>query len=140
MAECLIYIFTNLKPKRFNPKIDYSQQINDVLEKEEEIEENKILHKLLYSVPIFNIIKAFINDEKIVNIKEENGNEFEFYFINFKTYKDYFKYLSKETNDEYKKDFNNFLGNQIKSRKKSEKRNLILRNNNNLRKKRKRSN
>ena len=140
LAECLIYIFTNLKPKRFNPKIDYSQQINDVLEKEEEIEENKILHKLLYSVPIFNIIKAFINDEKIVNIKEENGNEFEFYFINFKTYKDYFKYLSKETNDKYKKDFNNFLGNQIKSRKKSEKRNLILRNNNNLRKKRKRSN
>jgi hypothetical protein len=114
LAECLIFIFTDLKPKRFNPKIDYSQQINDVLEKEEEIEENKILYKLLYSVPILNIIKAFINDEKIVNIKEENGNEFVFYFINFKTYKDYFKYLSKETNDKYKKDFNNFLGNQIK--------------------------
>ena len=140
-TQNLIFIFTNLVPKRFNPKINYSQQIYDVLkkEKEKEKEENRILDKLLNSVQIFNIIKAFINDDKIINIKESNGNEFELYFINFKTYKDYFKYLSKEIKDNYKKDFINLLENKIKPREKSCKRNLILRKNKNLRKKRKRS-
>ena len=138
-TQNLIFIFTNLVPKRFNPKINYSQQIYDVLKKEKEKEENRILDKLLNSVQIFNIIKAFINDEKIINIKESNDNEFELYFINFKTYKDYFKYLSKEIKDNYKKDFINLLENKIKPREKSYKRNLILRKNKNLRKKRKRS-
>jgi hypothetical protein len=93
MNNYLKFIFTNLVPKRFNPEKNYSQQINDVLQKEEkeENEENRKLDKILNSVHILNIVKAFLNDQKIINIKDENGNEIEFYFINFNTYKDCFK-------------------------------------------------
>ena len=141
MNNYLKFIFTNLVPKNSNPEKNYSQQINDVLQKEEkeEKEENRKLNKLLNSVHILNIVKAFLNDQKIINIKDENGNEIEFYFINFNTYKDCFIHLSKDTKDNYKNDFENLLEGKINSREKSEKRNLSLKNNQNLRKKRKRS-
>ena len=62
----------------------------------------------------------------------------------FKKYRNLFlKYLLikkiLKVKDDYKNDFNNFLNNKIQSREKSEKRNLSLKNNQNLRKKRKRS-
>ena len=129
MNNYLKFIFTNLVQKRFNPEKNDSQQINDVLQKEEkeENEENRKLDKLLNSVYILNIVK------------EENGNEIEFYFINFNTYKDCFIHLSKDTKDNYKNDFEDLFEGKINSREKSEKRNLNLKNNQNLRKKRKRS-
>ena len=141
MNYYLKYIFTNLVQKKSNPEKNYSQLINDILQKEEkeEKEENRKLNKLLNSVHILNIVKAFLNDQKKINIKEETGNEIEFYFINFNTYKDCFIHLSKDTKDNYKNDFENLLEGKINSREKSEKRNLSLKNNQNLRKKRKRS-
>ena len=95
MNYYLKYIFTNLVQKKSNPEKNYSQLINDILQKEEkeEKEENRKLNKLLNSVHILNIVKAFLNDQKIINIKDENGNEIEFYFINFNTYKDCFIHL-----------------------------------------------
>ena len=129
----LKYIFSELYPRRNKKGKNYSEQIDKVLKKEEEEEEeNRILALLLDLVDIKSFLRAFINDEKIIKIKDNNGNEFNLYLPNLKTFKDCFGYLPKEIMEDIKKDFINFLDGKIKPRKSSELRNSKLKNNKNL--------
>ena len=85
------------------------------------------MDKLLNYVQIFNIMRAFINDENIIKNKK-NNIEVEFYLINFKTFKDCFNDLNKEKKEAIKNDFINLLAFGIVSRKKSKQRNLKHKN------------
>ena len=129
----LKYIFSRLIPKNNKPDKDYSKRIDEVLkiEKKEEEKENRKLDKLLNYVQIFNIMRAFINDENIIKNKK-NNIEVEFYLINFKTFKDCFNDLNKEEKEAIKNDFIKLLAGDIVSRKKSKQRNLKLKKNKKL--------
>ena len=89
------------------------------------------MDKLLNYVQIFNIMRAFINDENIIKNKK-NNIEVEFYLINFKTFKDCFNDLNKEEKEAIKNDFIKLLAGDIVSRKKSKQRNLKLKKNKKL--------
>ena len=140
----LKFIFSYLMPRRNKKGKNYSNQIDEVLKKEkeeEEVEENRNLAILLDLVDIKSFVRAFINDEKIIKIKDNNGKEFNLYLPNLKTFKDCVGYLPKEIADDIKKDFINLLDGKIIPRKSSELRNSRLKNNKNLTgRKRKRSN
>ena len=121
------YIYSILKPKKQKEGINYNEKINEIitLEKKEEEEEQEEQEKepknikinlLLENATIFDIAKAFINDEKFIKITIE-GKEFKLFLINFKTYKDYFKHLEKELYIDLRKDYIDLLEGRIPSRK-----------------------
>ena len=61
-------------------------------------------------------MKAFIFDEKVITIGDNNGNEFRVYLINFKTYKDYFDHLPKSLFDKFKSHYFDLLSYYIQPR------------------------
>ena len=130
----LKFFFSDLIPKNFKKGKNYSEQINEVLKIEEESEEenNRILAKLLNLVDIKSYLRAYINDENIIEIKDNNGNLFLFCLPNLKTFKYNFSDIQEEIKEDYRKDFIKLLDGEIKSRKSSEKRNSKLKNNNKL--------
>ena len=137
------YIFSNLKPRRNKQDKDYSSKIDELLKKEEEEEdeENRILAQLLNLGNIKYNLRSFVNDEKVVKIKNDNGIISNLYLPNMKTFRDCFDYLPKDIQDAIKKDFINLLDGKIRFRKSSELRNSKLKNNKNLTgRKKKRSN
>ena len=136
--EKLKFIYSNIIPKRKINGKNYSIKIDQILdeEKKEEKEENRILNALLNFKTIKDILRAFVNDEKIIKMKDENGKEYE--FILNKTYSDeIFKDWSEAKREIYKKDFIDLLDGNKKPRKISEIRNSKLKNNKNLGRKRK---
>ena len=128
------YIFSNLKPRRNKQDKDYSSKIDELLKKEEEEEdeENRILSQLLNLGNINYNLRAFVNDERVVKIKYDNGSVSNLYLPNMKTFRDCFDYLPKDIQDAIKKDFIDLLDGKKKSRKSSELRNSKLKNNKNL--------
>ena len=96
--EKLKYIYSKIIPKKYkkdknNKKVkNYEETIDDVLtlEKEGEKENNRKFDLLLNHGIIIIVLNAFESDEKFITIRDNNGNEFRLYLINFKTYKDYF--------------------------------------------------
>ena len=115
----LKFIYSNIKPKKNKEKKNYSEPINLALEKEIEKKDNRKLNLLLNHGIIINLMKAFINDEKFINIKDKNGNEFKLYLINFKTYKDYFRHSPNYY--DFKKNFISLLDKIIQSMEKRDK-------------------
>ena len=100
--EKLKYIYSKIIPKKYkkdkNNKKDknYEEPIDDALtlEKEGEKENNRKFDLLLNHGIIIIVLNAFVSDEKFITIRDNNGNEFRLYLINFKTYKDFFGHLS----------------------------------------------
>ena len=118
-SKNLKFIYSNVRPKKNKENKNYSEPINLALEKELEKKDNRKLNLLLNHGIIINLMKAFINDEKFINITDEYGNEFKLYFINFKTYKDYFRHSSHY--DDFKKNFILLLVKIIQTMEKSDK-------------------
>ena len=64
----LKFIYSNVRPKKNKENKNYSEPINLALEKELEKKDNRKLNLLLNHGIIINLMKAFINDEKFINI------------------------------------------------------------------------
>ena len=131
-TQKLKFIFDDLVPRRNKEGKNYSEPIDEVLKQEEkEDEKNRILTQLLNLVDIKSYLRAYINDENIIKIKDNKGNEFNLYLPNLKTFRDYFD-LPVEIKVDYRMDFVDLLGGKVKGRNSSELRNSKLKNNKNL--------
>ena len=80
---------------------------------------------LLNLVEIRTYLRAYIIDENIIKIKDNNGNEFNLFLPKLKTFRDNFN-LPEEIKVDYRTDFIKLLDGKIKSRKSSELRNSKL--------------
>ena len=123
------YIYSDIQPKKNKEEKDYSEPINEVLALEKILEKEKNNRKfdlLLNHWIIFVILRAFIYNEKIIKITNDNGNEFKVYFINFKTYEDYFDLLPKILYNDLNSDFIDLLDEKIISRESRKKGNVFL--------------
>ena len=123
------YIYSDIQPKKIKEEKDYSEPINEVLALEKILEKEKNNRKfdlLLNHWIIFVILRAFIYNEKIIKITNDNGNEFKVYFINFKTYEDYFDLLPKILYNDLNSDFIDLLDEKIISRESRKKGNVFL--------------
>ena len=146
-------IYINYLPKSLNKQSkedkkfeNYKDQILNIIEKEKEIiekeksknEQIRIIYILFNKKVYFkHILKAFLNDENYITITDENDETVS--LEGFITYKDCFNdELSKEEKEAYRIHLLQIMNGEIKSRKISENRNIKLKNNPNLRKKRKR--
>ena len=131
-TQKLKFIFDDLVPRRNKEGKNYSERIDEVLKQEEkEDEKNRILTQLLNLVDIKNYLRAYINDENIIKIKDNKGNEFNLYLPNLKTFRDNFD-LPEEKKVDYRLDFIDLLDRKVKGRNSSELRNSKLKNNKNL--------
>ena len=75
--------------KKDNSKNKHNLDIlNDAI-KEEEKQGKKKLYILVYKVTFKDILLAFVNDEQVIIIKDENGEEFKINLKGFKTLKDF---------------------------------------------------
>ena len=146
-------IYINYLPKSLNKQSKEDKKfennkdlILNIIEKEKEIiekeksknEQIRIIYKLFNKKVYFkHILKAFLNDENYITITDENGETVS--LEGFITYKDCFNdELSKEEKEAYRIHLLQIMNGEIKSRKISENKNIKLKNNPNLRKKRKR--
>ena len=102
------------------------------IEKQTEKEENRLLNTYLKKIKVGDFLKSFIRDK--IEIKYyENFTQKSIYLKSLKTYSDLYE------NEDNRKDFIKLLNGEIKPRKSSELRNLKLKNNNNLKRKRSRT-
>lgn len=118
----LKFIFDTIETKRKIKGENNSSIIDEILEKEEkeEKEGNRMLNVLLNSVTIYEVMRDYINDQKINKKKDNNGNEFEYRLDT--TYSDLdFPDCSKEKMELRKKKFIDLLEGKIKSRKSKKK-------------------
>ena len=114
-SKNIIYIYSDIRPKKKNKeRINYKEPINEVSKSE------KKLYLLINYGKIHDIAKAFILDEKFIEITYKNGKKFKLYLINFKTYKDYFKNLEPNLFDFLRNDYINLLNGGIPSRERGE--------------------
>lgn len=118
----LKFIFDTIETKRKIKDENNSSIIDEILKKEgkEEKEGNRMLNVLLNSITIYEVMRDYINDQKINKKKDNNGNEFEYRLD--KTYSDLdFPDCSKEKMELRKKKFIDLLEGKIKSRKSKKK-------------------
>ena len=119
-------IYCNSKPRRYGTKLKYDyeeKEINKVLELEAEKNksgENGILRKLFNYTKFIDILRAFLDDENKIIIKDKNGNSDMIELEDFKTYKDCFTEYSEEEKQFYKRDLIEVMNGVKKGRKKSE--------------------